>query len=66
MDAENRFMQLVVKRTIQNNVEFGKMMSSLGIRYKDRVYTFFHKEKVGFKLGVAFDIDVTKLVRGNI
>ena len=66
MDAENRFMQLVEKQTIQNNVEFGKMMSSPGIRYKNRVYIFFHKEKVGFILGVAFDIDVTKLVRGNI
>lgn len=57
MDAEIRFMQLVQKQTTRNNVELGKMMSSPGIRYKNKNYAFFHKEKVGFKLGKEFDIE---------
>lgn len=57
MTAEDHFNKLVKKESQRNYVKLGKMMSAPGIRYKDKNYAFFFKEKVGFKLGKEFNID---------
>jgi hypothetical protein len=33
----------------------GKMMSSPGLKYKDKVFAFFYKEAMGFRLGPQFN-----------
>ena len=40
-----------------DHVERGKMMSSPGIKYKDKVFAFFWKDAMVFKLGKNFDPD---------
>lgn len=55
--AENKYNQLVEKLTASDkNISAGKMMSSPGIKYKDKVFAFFNKEAMGFRLGNDFDI----------
>ena len=39
-----------------NDVSIGKMMSSPGIKYKDKVFAFYYKEQMVFKLGRDFDL----------
>ncbi|MCB0608068.1 MAG: hypothetical protein H6562_13550 [Lewinellaceae bacterium] len=36
-------------------VTLGKMMSSPGLKYSDKVFAFYHKETMGFRLGKQFD-----------
>jgi len=31
------------------------MMSDSGLKYKDKVFAFYHKESMGFRLGPDFD-----------
>ena len=38
-----------------DNVEPGKMMSSPGLRYKNKVFAFYYKEQMVFRLGKGFD-----------
>ena len=35
----------------------GPMMSSPGIKYKNKVFAFYYKEKMVFKLGQNFDME---------
>ncbi len=52
------FTEITNKLSSENeSVESGKMMSSPGITYKGKVFTFFYKEKMIFRLGKDFDID---------
>lgn len=49
-------MTLVNKMTESNpDVFLGKMMSSPGLKCKDRVFAFYNKGEMGFKLGPEFD-----------
>jgi len=61
MTAKDHFTRLVEKEIERDYVELGKMMSAPGIRYKEKNYAFFFKEKVGFKLGKEFDIGAYEL-----
>lgn len=42
--------------TTNQNVAEGNMMSSPGIRYKNKVFAFYHNQSMIFKLGKGFDI----------
>ncbi len=42
--------------TSNEHVAEGKMMSSPGIRYKNKVFAFYHNQSMIFKLGKGFDI----------
>ena len=37
------------------DVQLGKMMSSPGLKCNDKVFAFFGKDGMGFRLGPAFD-----------
>jgi len=37
------------------NIEQGKMMSSPGIKYKNKVFAFYYKEHMVFRLGKNFE-----------
>lgn len=55
--AETKFMSLVNKlSSADDDVFLGKMMSSPGIKYKDKVFAFFNKDAMGFRLDTEFDI----------
>ena len=43
--------------TANPDVVLGKMMSSPGLKYKDKVFAFYTKEEMGFRLGPDFDPD---------
>lgn len=38
-----------------DEVSIGKMMSSPGIKYKDKVFAFYYKDQMVFRLGRDFD-----------
>jgi len=54
---DNSIYQALVKQFIDNNKDVieGKMMSSPGLKVKDKVFAFFHENEMGFRLGKDFD-----------
>ena len=53
--AEAKFMNIVHRLSNSDeNVHLGKMMSSPGLKFKDKVFAFYHKESMGFRLGENF------------
>jgi hypothetical protein len=55
-EAERLFKFIAEKFEAEiDNVNQGPMMSSPGIKYKDKVFAFYYKEKMVFKLGQDFD-----------
>lgn len=56
LNREALFLTLVKKFSSSNpDIILGKMMSSPGLKYRDKVFAFYHKEEMGFKLGPNFD-----------
>lgn len=39
----------------QSGVSLGKMMSSPGLKFQDKVFAFYHNNEMGFRLGPNFD-----------
>ena len=37
------------------DVTIGKMMSSPGLKFRNKVFAFYHNESMGFRLGPNFD-----------
>ncbi|KAA3610040.1 MAG: hypothetical protein D8M58_07625 [Calditrichaeota bacterium] len=59
-DFEILFNSITNKLSSENeNVEAGKMMSSPGITYKGKVFSFYYNDKMVFRLGREFDIEKT-------
>ncbi len=55
-NPEALFHQIAKLLTDQDpQVEIGKMMSSPGIKYRDKVFAFYHNEMMGFLPGPNFD-----------
>jgi len=56
MTTKDKFNQLVEKYSDQDyGVHLGKMMSSPGLKVNDKVFAFYHKEAMCFRLGKDFD-----------
>lgn len=56
--SETLFNQIAEKLTSQNDgVILGKMMSSPGLKVNDKVFAFYSKKGMGFRLGGDFDIE---------
>ena len=54
--TEAQFMALVNKFSSSNpEVIPAKMMSSPALKYRNKVFVFFHKDDMGFRLGADFD-----------
>jgi hypothetical protein len=45
----NRLSAQLIKK--YKNVSSGKMMSSPGLKYNDKVFAFFHKDRMCFRMG---------------
>jgi len=54
---ENTF-NTIVQSLCQSNdlVDEGPMMSAPGLRYKQKVFAFYHNNEMVFKLGKGFDL----------
>jgi len=59
-DDEELFFRSIVEALAKENsgVTFGKMMSSPGIKYRDKVFAFYPKNIMVFKLGRNFKPEV--------
>ena len=52
------FDDIIVKlRQKCNDIEEGNMMSSPGIKYKNKVFAFYHNKTMVFRLGKGYDIE---------
>ena len=55
-NSETIYLNIVTQLTAQDpDVTPGKMMSSPGLKCRDKVFAFFHKDSMGFRMGPAFD-----------
>lgn len=56
MDKEEILFSKIAEKLSKENryVTPGKMMSSPGIRYKNKVFAFYHKNEMIFRLGKEF------------
>lgn len=55
MEAAGIYDQLVEEYTQKEGVTIGKMMSAPALQYRGKVFAFFHKGAMTFKLGKQFD-----------
>lgn len=56
MTAEKTFNNIVQHLTAnESDVVLGKMMSSPGLKVNNKVFAFYHKEAMGFRLGKEFN-----------
>ena len=54
--TEAKFNSIVEKFTsLDSQIYPDKMMSSPGLKFRDKVFLFYHKETIGFRLGSDFD-----------
>lgn len=54
--AEEKFYTIVkLLEETNEDVHLGKMMSSPGLKVGKKVFTFYHKETMGFRLGKDFE-----------
>ena len=49
------FNSIAEKLSRDPDVHLGKMMSAPGLKFKDKVFAFFHKNSMGFRLGPNFN-----------
>ena len=57
-NSEERFNELAdALASAHPDVERGKMMSSPGIKCRDKVFAFYYKDAMCFRLGKGFDIE---------
>jgi hypothetical protein len=56
LTEESLFRNIAGKLASENqSIYTGKMMSSPGIKYKNKVFAFYHNKEMIFKLGKQFD-----------
>jgi hypothetical protein len=57
MDQEEIIFRKIADQLAKenNSVNLGKMMSSPGIKYKNKVFAFYYNKQMVFRLGKEFD-----------
>jgi len=57
MDKEEKLFQKIAQKLSgeKSIVHLGKMISSPGIKYKEKVFAFYYKKQMAFRLGKDFD-----------
>jgi hypothetical protein len=58
MEKEESLYLVIGDKLIKkyDGIVHGKMMSSPGLKYKNKVFAFYHNQKMTFRLGKGFDI----------
>ena len=54
-EAQAMYEYLADKLTKEDGIAHGKMMTAPAVKYRGKVFVFFHQEKMTFKLGKDFD-----------
>jgi len=54
-NAEKTFHEISEKFCKRKHVVLGKMMSSPGLKVRNKIFAFYHREEMGFRLGPLFD-----------
>ncbi len=57
-EAAILFHEIATRHAALADVAIGKMMTSPGIRYQTKNYAFYHEERMCFKLGKNYDIEI--------
>lgn len=57
MTALGKFNEITASIIVERDCTLGKMMSSPGVKYRNKVFAFLWDDKMGFKLGREYDID---------
>lgn len=61
------FLKIADKMIIEHStVELGKMMSSPALRYKNKVFAFYHNKEMIFRLGKEFEPEVFRLKKYSV
>lgn len=57
MDKEEEFFNEIAQKLskVKRLVQIGKMMSSPGVRYKNKFFAFYYKKEITLKLGKDFE-----------
>jgi hypothetical protein len=55
MTPQELYLSIAAEYEKNNDVILGKMMSSPGIKVNDKVFAFYHKDEMGFRLGKKFE-----------
>ena len=58
MEMEEKLFNSIVEKYVDGNkTTFGKMMSSPALKFENKVFAFFYKDSMTFKLGEKFNPD---------
>ena len=59
MEKEESLYQVIGDKLIKkyDGVVHGKMMSSPGLKYKNKVFAFYYNQEMTFRLGKGFDLE---------
>jgi hypothetical protein len=61
-EIEVEFFEKIAKKLCKKKeITIGKMMSTTGLKYKNKVFAFYYKKRMVFKLGKGYDIDQEEL-----
>jgi hypothetical protein len=60
MKEQDLFNKIASKLSKQRNITLGNMMSTQGIKYKGKVFAFYSKKKMTFRLGRDYKSDEIK------
>lgn len=56
VEPKDKFNSIAAKLSAENKyVSEGRMMSSPGIKYKNKVFAFYYNEEMAFRLGKEYD-----------
>ncbi|NNE27285.1 MAG: hypothetical protein HKN09_10615 [Saprospiraceae bacterium] len=66
MTGEARFHTIAQAFVAQHEgVILAKMMSSPGLKFNDKVFAFYHKDKMGFRLGTQFNLEANGIANAE-
>ena len=59
MEKEESLYQVIGNKLIKKHdgIVHGKMMSSPGLKYKNKVFAFYYNQEMTFRLGKGFDLN---------
>jgi hypothetical protein len=61
-EEEEEFFEKIAKKLCKKKeITIGKMMSTTGLKYKNKVFAFYYNKRMVFRLGKEFDIDKENL-----
>lgn len=68
MDSSQEKFELIAEKLSAETetVQRGKMMSSPGITYRGKVFAFYYKEQMVFRLGKGYDLEADGITKFSL